>query len=98
MSIAGSRRLKVSFKEGKQLLPAIDRLLLSIIRPIVVEEAMAGFRIHVERIGLAVPFEFFLEPRHLRGRGILVLLAKQAEQRAGQIFGVVNWGDGLLGR
>src|SRR6185503_430949 len=68
----GSRRAKIGFKEGEQLLPAIDRLLLSIIRPIVVEEAMAGFRIHMERIGFAVPLEFLLQPRHLRGRGILI--------------------------
>ena len=50
---------------------------------------MAGFRVHVELIGLAVRFEFLLQPRHLRRRGILVLLAKDAEQRAGQVPSIV---------
>ena len=42
------------FQEGKNLLPAIHRLLLPVVGPVVVEKAMPGVGIHVKLIILAM--------------------------------------------
>src|SRR5437016_9054563 len=85
-------------KEGENLVPAVHRLLLPIGRPVIVEETMARIRIHVKLIGLAALLQFLLVAGHLFGRGALVLLTKEAQERAGWVLGVVDRGHGLLGR
>jgi hypothetical protein len=48
----------------------------------MVEEAVARFGIPVKLIGLAVLLEFLLVLIHLFGRGVPVLLAEDAQERA----------------
>src|SRR3972149_6012583 len=76
---------------------AVPRLLLAIGRPVVVEEAMARLGIHVELVGLAVLLEFLLVLGHLLRGWALVLRAKEAQERAREVLGVVDRGNGLLG-
>src|SRR5260370_21304830 len=64
----------------------------------VIEEAVAGVRVHVKRIILTMRLERLLELRHMGWSGTLVVLAKEAEQRTGQVWRVVDGGHGLLGR
>jgi hypothetical protein len=40
----------------------------------------------VELVGLALVLQFLLELGHLVGRGVLVIRAEQADQRAGQVL------------
>jgi hypothetical protein len=73
-------------QESKDFLPTIDRLLLPIGGPIIVEEAVAGTVIPVELVGFAVLLQLLLMLVHLgRGRS-LVVIAKEAQERALQIF------------
>jgi hypothetical protein len=46
----------------------------------------------MELIGLAVRLERRLELGHVLGRGLLVIGAEQAEQRAGQVRGALDQG------
>ena len=49
-----SRGAEVLLQEGEDLIPAVHRLFLPVVGPVVVEEAVAGVVIPVELIGLAV--------------------------------------------
>jgi hypothetical protein len=84
-------------QESKDFLPTIDRLLLPIGGPIIVEEAVAGTVIPVELVGFAVLLQLLLMLVHLgRGRS-LVVIAKEAQERALQVFGHINRGHRILG-
>src|SRR5580700_2291363 len=71
--------------EGEDLLPAVVGGLDSVGRAVDREEGVAGVRVAVELVGLAVGLQRLFQLGDLGGRRVGVLLAKQAEQRAGQV-------------
>src|SRR5438445_11244975 len=73
---------KVFFEESPNLVPAIDSLFLPITRLVVVEKAVAGFRVHVKLVCLLILLQLFLMLGNLLRGGELVLLAEWSEQRA----------------
>src|SRR5215467_13212075 len=76
------RLAQVFFQERKDLLPPIDRLLLPIGRTIIIEEAMSSTIIPVELIGFAVLLQLLLMLIHLCRCRRLVVIAKEAQERA----------------
>src|SRR5215207_3044367 len=95
---AAGRRLRseVLLHKRPHLLPAVERLLDAVSRPVVIEEAVAGAVIAVELIVLAVFLQLGLVLADLlRGRGA-VLVAEQPEQRAGQLLRVLDRRDRLF--
>ena len=77
---------QVLLQEREHLLPAVERLLDAVGRPVVVEEAVPGAVIAVELVVLAVLLQLGLVLVDLlRGRRA-VLVAEQTEQRAGQVL------------
>src|SRR5207248_3185285 len=74
-------RRQMLLQERPHLLPAVERLLDAVGRPVVIEEAVAGAVVAVELVILAGLLELGLVLVHLlRGRRT-VLIAEQAEQR-----------------
>ena len=72
-------------QEREHLLPAVQRLLDAVHRPVVVEEAVPGAVVAVELVVFAVLLQLGLVLVDLlRGRRA-VLVAEEAEQRAGQV-------------
>ena len=65
-------------KERKDLLPPINSLLLPVCSPVIIEEAMAGFGVHVELVVLVVFFQLLFLLSHLRRCGRFVLLSKES--------------------
>src|SRR5205823_12749838 len=78
------RLLQRAFAEGEDLLPAVHRLFLTVRRPVVVEEAVTSPIVAMELVLLAVLLELRLVRVDLLGRGRLVLVPEQPEQRARQ--------------
>src|SRR6516162_2779620 len=84
-------------QEAEHLLPAVQRLLDAVGRPVVIEEAVAGAVVAVELIVLAVLLQFGLVLVDLFWRWRPVFVAKEAEQRARQFLCVFDRRDRLLG-
>src|SRR6516162_11152608 len=82
-------------EEGEHLAPAIHRLLGPVQRPVPIEEAVAGAVVAMEFVILAVLLQLGLVLVHLFGARCAIVIAEQAEQRAGEILGHV---DGCCGR
>src|SRR5947209_8357125 len=89
----GGRRCEMLVEEGKDLVPAIERLLGAIGRTRRVEEGVASTVVAVKRISLAEFLEHGLGAIDLIAIGILVVVAEQAEQRTAQILGEVDGRD-----
>src|ERR1700733_3237817 len=76
--------------EGEDLLPAVVGGLGAVGRAVDREERVAGAVVAVELVGLAVGLQGLLELVDLGRRRVLVVVAEQAEQRAGQGRGLVD--------
>src|SRR5262245_61513701 len=85
-------------EEAEDLLPSVHRLLLTVGRTVVVEEAVARAVVAMELVLLAVLLQLGLVLIHLLGRGRLVLVAEEAEDRGRQVLRVVDGSDRLVGR
>ena len=83
-------------KERENLGPAVNSLLLPIGGSVVVEEAVAGAIVAMEFVVLAVLLQLFLVLVDLLRRRALIIVAEQAEQRAGQVFRQIDRSDGAL--
>ena len=83
-------RAEVGFEKREDLLPAVDRLLLPVRGPVVIEESVAGAGVAVKFVGLAVRLQSFLMFVHLRQCRRLILLAEKPQQRAHQVLRVVD--------
>src|SRR6516165_3849914 len=86
---------QVAAEPGEDLLPAVDRVFCAVGGADHREERMPGTLVGVELIRLALRLQFLFELRDLVGRGVLVIRAEQAEQRAGQVLGEVLDGADL---
>src|ERR1700730_17794923 len=75
---------QVLVQEREYLLPAVQRLLDAVGRPVVVEEAVPGAVIAMELILLAVLLQLRLVLVHLLRCRRTILVAEQTEQRAGE--------------
>src|SRR3972149_6332757 len=82
-------------EELKHFLPGIHRLLRPVAVRVIVPEPVTGAIVAVELIVLSVLLQFFFVPVYLLPRRALVVVAKDAQQGSGQVFGVVNRGDRL---
>src|SRR5688572_9431789 len=82
--------------ERPDLAPGIHRLLGPIERPVPIEEAMSGAVVAVELIILAVLLELGLVLVHLLRARRAVVVAEDAEQRAGEVLRHVDRRDGSL--
>src|SRR6185437_537882 len=71
-------------QEREDLLPAVERLLDPVHRPVIVEEPVPGAVVAVKLVGLAVLIELGLVLVHLLGGRRAILVAEQAEERAGE--------------
>src|SRR5262249_43234985 len=67
-----------------------DRLLLTVRRAVVVEEAVTGAVVSMELVRLSLLLELRLVRVDLFGGGRLVLVTEEPEVRAGEILGVVD--------
>ena len=63
----------------------------------VVEEAVARAVVAVELVVLAVLLQLLLVLVHLLGRGAGIVVAEEAQQRAGQVLGVIDGSHWVLG-
>src|SRR3990167_746743 len=87
---------KILWQEGPYFFPTVHCLLLPIGGAVIIEEAMSGAVIAVKLVVLAVLLELRLMLVHLLRRRTLVIVAKKAEQRAGEILRVIDRRDRLL--
>src|SRR6516162_11466864 len=89
---------QVLVKKREYLLPAVQRLLDAIHRPVVVEEAVPGAVVAVKLVLFAVLLELGLVLVHLlRGRRT-VLIAEETEQRTGKVLRKLDRSGRLLRR
>ena len=72
--------------------PGVHGCLGPVAGPVHLQEGVTGSVVGVELIGLAVRLERGLEFGDVLGRGVLVIRAEQAEQRAGQVSGPLHQG------
>src|SRR5262245_50534195 len=79
------------------LVPAVERLLHPVHGPVVIEDAVAGAVVSVELVAFAVLLELGLVLVHLLWARGAILVAEDAEQRAGQRFGELDGGRRRLG-
>src|SRR5215467_57976 len=79
------------------LVPAVERLLHPVHGPVVIEDAVAGAVVSVELVAFAVLLELGLVLVDLFWARRAILVAEDAEQRAGQRFGEFDGGRGRLG-
>src|SRR3954468_14104399 len=77
-------------EEGIGLVPAVDGLLDPVAGSLGGKEAVAGAVIAVELVSLAELLQNRFGAIDMVGRGVLVLVAEQAEQRAAQILGEID--------
>src|SRR6185437_13760081 len=95
--IAGLLLRQVLSKEGVDLGPAIHRLFDAIHRrPVPIEEAVAGAVVAVEFIVFAVLLELGFVLVHLLRARRAIVVAEEAEQRAGEVLRHVDWRDRLF--
>src|SRR5688572_33046805 len=83
--------------ERPDLAPGIHTLLGPIERPVPVEEAVSGAVVAVELIILAVLLQLGLVLVYLLRARRAIVVAEDAEQRAGEVLRHVDRRDGLLG-
>src|SRR6266545_5124133 len=88
---------QVLAEEGVHLAPAVHALLGPVEWPMPIEEAVAGAVVAVELVVLAQLLELGLVLVDLFGAGRAVVVAEQAEQRAGEVLGHVDRRDRRLG-
>ena len=69
-------------QKREHLLPAVQRLLDAVHRPVVVEEAVPGAVVTVKLVVFAVLFELGLVLVDLLWSWGAILIAEEAEQRA----------------
>ena len=77
-----ARSAEMLVEKGKDLVPAVDRLLRPVIRAIMRKKRVAGAVIPVEFVILAVLLQLRLGAVDLVGRRVRVLVAEQTQQRA----------------
>src|SRR4030095_508561 len=80
----GLVRLQFLLKEREDFFPAVDRLLLPIRPPIIIEKAVTGAVIAVKLIVLAMLLELRLVLVHLFRRRRFVVVAEKTDHRAGR--------------
>src|ERR1700751_207988 len=85
---AGSTEMLV--EEGKDFVPAVDRLFGAVVRAVMREECVTGPVIAVELVVLAQPLEFSLGAVDLVGCGIGVLIAEETQKWAIDPFGQIH--------
>src|SRR5260370_7774967 len=90
------RRSEVFREERKHLVPAVDSLLLPVPRPVVVEETMPSFRVHVKLVGLPVLLQLLLMLLNLLRSRKLILFTKESKQWTRQVLRIVYWCDRIL--
>src|SRR5688500_5436961 len=73
-------------KEGEHLAPAIHCLLGSIEWPVPIEDAVAGTVVAIELVHLAVLLELGLVLVHLLRARRAIVVAEDADERAGEIL------------
>src|ERR1700756_2897154 len=83
-------------EEGKDLAPGIHALLHAVDRPVPVEEAVAGAVVAMEFVSLAVLLQLGLVLVDLLGARGAVVIAEDADQRAREVLGHVDWRDRRL--
>src|SRR5947209_3738844 len=84
-------------EEIENLAPAVHGLLGTVERAVPVEEAVAGAIVAVELVALALLLQLGLMLVHLLGAWRAVVVAENAEQGAGEVFGELDRRDGRLG-
>src|SRR5437667_10990897 len=57
---------------------------------------MPSFRVYVKLVGLSILLQFLFMLGNLLGSWRLILLAKESQQRTGQILRIVYWCYGIL--
>src|SRR5208282_2976920 len=77
---------QVLAEEREDLLPAVEGLLDTVHRPVVIEKAVPGAVVAMKLVLLAVLFELGLVLVHLLRRRRTILVTEEAEQRAGQVL------------
>src|SRR5262249_24881489 len=77
-------------EECQYLAPAVERLLHPVHGPVVIEDAVAGAVVAVELVALAVLLELGFVLVDLLGARRAILVAKDAEQRAGERLGELD--------
>src|SRR5436309_11496647 len=81
---------QILVQERKDLLPAVRRLLLPVGRAVVIEEAVARAGVAMELEVLAVLLQLRLVLVDLLGRGRLVIVAEEPEDRTREVLGEVD--------
>ena len=76
-------------EEIENLVPAVDRLLVTVIRAVVRKEGVSGAVIAVELVVLAEPLQFGLGAVDLVGRRVRVLVAEESPS-SGQLMPAVR--------
>src|SRR5882724_9140145 len=84
-------------EEGQHLAPTIHRSFRPVERPVPIPDAMAGTVVAVELVRLAVLLELGLVLVHLLGAWRAVVIAEDADDRAGEVLGHVDRRDRRLG-
>src|SRR3954454_15653584 len=84
-------------EEGPYLVPAIHRLLGPIQRPVPIEEAVTGTVVAVELVILAVLLQLGLVLVDLLRARRAIVVAEDAEQRAGEVLRHIDRRNGRLG-
>jgi len=85
-------RSEVTAEEVPDPLPGVHGRLGPVAGPVYLQEGVPGPVVGVELVGLAVRLERVFELGDVLGRGVLVVRAEQAEQRAGQVRGPLDQG------
>src|ERR687885_1228394 len=93
-----SGAVEMRAEEGEHLAPAVHRLLRTVRRRVVVEEAVPGPVVAVELVGLALLLQLCFQRVDLLGRRALVVVAEQPEHRRLEVLGVLDGRDRLAGR
>src|SRR5262249_51101058 len=88
--VSFSRLAERALAEGEDFLPAVDGLLLTVRSAVVVEEAVTRPVVAMELVRLAVLLQLGLVLVDLLGRGRLVLVAEESEERGREILRVVD--------
>src|SRR5881397_3254009 len=74
-----ARYPQIFFEESEKLLPTIYCWFLTIIWPVIVEEAVPSLRVHVKLVVLSILLQFLFQQMDMLRCWILVLFAEQAQ-------------------
>src|SRR4051812_33396300 len=88
---------KMFAEETEQFAPRVHALFGPVERPVPIEEAMAGTVVAMKLVRLAVFLQLDLVLVHLFGARRAVVIAEDADQRAAEVPGHVDWRNRRLG-